>query len=790
MRSSYPFSTLNMPANSSRSSYGPPSRLAMWIGSAVAAVAVVNFAASLARADDAAPATQPAATEAPAPTEAAPAATATAAPATAPAAAPAVGSLKTDVEDFWHFAKIARYDAANARAKSIIDSGSAPNDVLVAFEAAAAKRPGQAGMGDDLTQNMVRFESIPELAESAKALEKILVDGRYTRRSDAAFITSNIDRLIVNQIGYANGLANLRNSGEMAVPLLLEYLRNPDKAQYHDAARRAIKDLGRVSLNPLVAATETTDNDTLVNVVTLLGDLGYADVAPYLMKVQATSGSPNIKEVTGRALGKLGASNAAADASFYDLAEKLYAGKSAIAADVRNPTAFVWYWTEASGLQRKEVPQEVFAEIMAMRAAEYALQLAGPSSVDVGDKSMSLWLAANYKRQVELHGTPDPTRADGQPDAQYYGVTSGPKYLGNALHRTLDNSDAAVAYEIIRSEQEIIGTSTLNVGAEGGSLVQALSYPDRKVRFEAAFALAAAKPAAAYNGSDSVVPLLGEALSQTGKPTVVILAATTDKANALAAPLTAAGYDVAATSTATDAGNAARDLAAVDVVVFDGTLPEDQVSGILQQLGSSPKLRGAARLAMVQTNQSAFEERKQTDPLLSTTTATEPEAVKTAIEEARNKAGALPIDPAVASDYSLRAATLLKNLGMAGAGIYDLGVVKPSLLKALGDARPAVVTATGDVLAQLDDADAQKALLGKASSSEVAAELRISLYKSLASNAKRYGNRLGADEVALLEKAVTDEADLTIRGAAAEARGALNLSAEQAKSIILKQVKR
>ena len=698
--------------------------------------------------------------------------------------------MKTDVEDFWHFAKIGRYDAANVRAQAIVASGAAPADVLAAFESAAAKRPGQAGIGDDLTQYMVRFESIPELAESAKALQKILVDGRYGRRSDASFIQSNIDRLIVNQIGYANGLANLKNSGEMAVPLLLEYLRNPERAQYHDAARRAIKDLGRVALNPLVAATETADNDTLVNVVTILGDLGYADAAPYLLKVQATNDSANIKEVAGRALGKFSASNMTADASFYDLAEKLYAGKSAIAADDRNPTAFIWYWTEGSGLQRKEVPQEVFAEIMAMRAAEYALQLAGTSSAEVSDKSMSLWLAANYKRQVELNGTPDVTRAEGQPDAKYYGVTSGPKYLGNALRRTLDNSDSAVAYEIIRSAQEIIGASTLNVAAEGGSLVQALSYPDRKVRFEAAFALAAAKPAAAYNGSDSVVPLLGEALSQTGKPTVVILASSSDRANVLAAPLTAAGYDVAATTTASDAGNAARDMAAVDVVLFDGTLASDQVSGILEQLSSSPKLRGAARLAMVQTNQSAFEERKQTDPLLSTTTATEPEAVKAAVEQARTKGGALPIDATVASDYSLRAAGLLKTLGMTGAGVYDLGVVKPTLLKTLDDARPAVVTATGEVLAQLDDADAQKALLGKASATEVSADLRISLYKSLAANAKRFGNRLGADEVAILEKAVTDEADLTIRGAAAEARGALNLSADQAKSIILKQVQR
>jgi HEAT repeat protein len=693
--------------------------------------------------------------------------------------------LAANVEDFWHFARIARYDAAVAKAQAIISAGAEPVDVLAAFENVAAKR----NLGSDLTQQMARLGSVPELSESVAAIEKILVEGRYARRADAKFIEANIERLITNQVGYSNGLANLRNSGEMAVPMLLEYLRSADRAQYHDAVRRALRDLGRDALNPLVAATESTETETLGNVVTVLGELGYADVAPYLMKIQATTDSSNVKEAAGRALGKLGGGGGSPDAAFLDLAEKLYYDKSAIVADSRNPNAFVWYWTEGSGLQRREVPQNVFGEIMALRASEYALQLAGTSSADVSDRAMSLWLAANYKRQVDLGETPDPTRGENQPEAHYYGVTSGPKYLGSALQRVLDDSDSAVAYEIIRSAQEIIGTSTLNIDAEGKSLVQALSSPDRRVRFEAALALAAARPAAAYSGSDLVAPLLGEALSQTGQPTAVILAATTDAANAIAAPLTAAGYVVAATSTASDAGAAAKNLAAVDVVVFDGTLPADQVEGIVSQLKSSPKLRGAARLAMVQTTQSQFEDLKASDPLLSTTVETDPAKVKEAVDAARANAGALPMDAAIATDYSLRAAAMLKQLGQVG-GVYDLGVVKPTLLRVLDDARPEVVKATGDVVAQLDDADAQKALLGKASLAETAPELRISLYKSLAQSAKRHGNNLGADEVALLEKAVTDEADLAIRAAAGEARGALNLSADQAKSIILKQVQR
>jgi len=44
-----------------------------------------------------------------------------------------------------------------------------------------------------------------------------------------------------------------------------------------------------------------------------------------------------------------------------------------------------------------------------------------------------LWLASNYKREVELpQGVTDPTRAENQPNAHYYGVSAGAQYLKHA----------------------------------------------------------------------------------------------------------------------------------------------------------------------------------------------------------------------------------------------------------------------------------------------------------------------------------------------------------------------
>jgi CheY-like chemotaxis protein len=710
-----------------------------------------------------------------------------AAPAATPAAAASTPDpkLRQAADDFWHTARIGRYDAAVTFGKNLLAMGAAPGDVLLAFEDVARSRR------EDLDAYLLRFQNTKELAEVTGEIQKFVAQGRFERRSNPAFIKAQIERLIVSPVGFENGLANLRNSGEFAVPLMVEYLRSPAQAKYHDAIRRVIRAMGRDALNPLLASTEMSDTQTLAQIVTLLGDSRYPDVVPYLLRLQATSSAVEVKEAAGRALQTIGASAQPADAAYLELGEKFYAGKASVVADARNTNAFVWYWNDQSGLSKKDVPQGVFDELMAMRSTEYALQLAGEAAATpVSDNALALWLASNYRREIQIpKGEVDHSRAENQPAAHYYGVTAGPKYLGMALTRSLADKDAALSYEIIRSFQQIVGKINLDVAGNGSSLVKALQYPDRRVRFEAAMALAAARPTEAYEGSDAVVPLLGEAVSQTGKPTALLVLKSTESVNALSEALKAAGYDVVGATKAADADNAARTKPAIDVVVIDTTMPADAVDNALALSAANLKLRGSAKLLLTQTSQSSYEQLKQSDPLVSTVVAGDSAATVEAVNKARQQGGSLPLDPAVATDYSLRAAGLLKQLGMTG-GIYNLTAVKDTLLVGLDDARPEVVTAIGGAMAQLDDADAQRALVRKANDAAVAADVRISLYKSAADHAKKFGRKLEPAEIAALEKAVTDEADLNVRAAAAEARGALDLPAEQAKRIVLGQVQR
>jgi CheY-like chemotaxis protein len=689
--------------------------------------------------------------------------------------------LKSDVEDFWHFAKVARYDAANAKANAIVAANADPVAVLATFEEVAKAR------GDDLSAWMLRFGNVPAIKDSADAVQKLLADGRYGRRGDPKFIEENINRLIVSQIGYQNGVSNLRNSGELAVPLLIDYLRSPAKAEYHDAVRRALREVGKVGLNPLVAVTETDDVNTLSEVVDLIGDLGYSDAAPYIQRVAALTNSEEVRSVAERALAKLTPAAATADAGFLDLAEKFYYSKAAVAADNRNPVAYIWYWDAAQGLVKKDVDHAIYAELMAMRSSEYALQLAGEASSDVGDNALSLWVASNYKRQLQLpEGQVDPTRAENQPDAHYYGVTAGPKYLDPALARALNDGDSAVAYELVKSSIPVVGRGNLDVAGGNSAIVQALGYPDRRVRYEAAIALSMARPAAAFGGSDSVVPTLGEALTQTGKPTALLVIESSEAGNAIAEELRQAGYAVAATTSAVDILAVSGQLPTVDAVVISSRLPGDGSARSLDVLNSTPRLRGASRVVLVETSQSAFESMKESDKRLSTAIGFEAADVAKALEAARTSSGLLPINETDAEAYAIRAAGQLLDISK-GNTAYDVMSAKPAVLSALEDARPTIAVYAGGILAAMDDAGAQKALAARAGMSDLAPELKIASYTALSTSAKTFGNKLDAEEVQAIETAAATEADLAVRSAAAEARGALNLPADQAKRIVLSQ---
>ena len=389
-----------------------------------------------------------------------------------------VDKLRQDTEDFWHYGKIGRYDQAVPIAQQILGSGKSDIEILQALEAVAGDRQ------DDVYNWLLKWQQNDTMKDVATQLLVKCHDGTNARVQDPAYITRQIMRLATNHRSYLLALDELRRSGELCVPLMIDMLRDPTMNQYHSAIRAAFVDLGRQALNPLVAATEMTDDpDTCMIILQVLGSIGYDSAEPYIARLANDANTPfPVKDVATKVLIRMGvadpASVKAADL-FYELGDKFYYNNSSIAVDRRNPVAYLWTWDGTiKHLRPIEVPPGIFNDVMAMRACEYALKLD-----DTYFKAVSLWLAANYKREADLpEGQKDASRPDNYPSAHYWGVAYGSKYLEPVVERALSDHNSAVALRSIKSLEEIAGQANL-FSEDHQPMLDALRYPDRLVRF-------------------------------------------------------------------------------------------------------------------------------------------------------------------------------------------------------------------------------------------------------------------------------------------------------------------
>jgi len=698
-----------------------------------------------------------------------------------PAAAAAPDQdLRNAVEQFWHLAKVANYEAAATAAQQLASQyASRPAELLAAFEATSSAR------GDNLDVWMLRWQGVEQLHQPVTELYAALEDGRRTRATDPAYIDQNIQRLSVNERAYSLAIGRLRDSGEAAVQRMLVHLANPDQAEHHAAIRRALRDMGRIALNPLLAATEANKHEVILPTLDVLADLGYDAAVPYLVRVARSAEDNAVKQAAARALARMGVANAeslnAADL-YYQLAEKLYYDNASLVADQRRPVAFVWFWEEDRGLQRVEVPSVIFNEIMAMRAAEYALK-ADPSRGD----AVSLWLAANFKREAELpEGQTDSTRAPNQPDAHYYAVSAGTDYVNAVLERAMNDRNSAVALAAARALKQIAGRSNVLNPQQVQPLVAAMRYPDRLVRINAAEAVAMALPAESFTGVERVVPVLAEAVAQTGQTNVVVIVPDQNRAVELVDGLKQANL-AAVGGTAVDQALAeSRRLPAVDVIVISEELGADQVQLLMDRAAGDPRLEAAAKVIITRSPASAYAVQALHDPLLSVTQATDAAGLAEAVAQARDAAGGLQLDEDAATELALRAADLLERLAISQTAM-DVSLAQPTLLAGLSGQRPELVKAVGRVLGRINSAEAQQGLLDTAAAEQTTPDVAVSLFNSLANSAKLFGNQLNDEQIQRLQQVVEEAQDLQVRSAAAEARGALNLPPEKATQVIINQ---
>ena len=691
--------------------------------------------------------------------------------------------------DFLHYARLGKFIEAEAYAKKLLAHPDANGQSLL--ELADKDKQSRATL-----ITLIKHTSINEPAQQ---ILDLIREGEYEQRKDIARIRANIERLGGAPQMEFNAIQRLKESGEYAIPEMINALRDSERKNLWPRIIRALPQIGKPAVAPLVIALEVSDRDVRQNVVAALGEIGYPQAVPYLLKLQADPEQPElVRSAVSEALAKIEMTSdrEAADsavAAFVRLANQYYNDHGSVRADARLSTANVWYWDDGM-LQAKVVPTEIHAPIMAMRCCEEALLLTPDHH-----PAIALWLSANFRREARLGmdvesaeadagGDADSTRPANFPRSIYFARAAGPLYCHMVLGRAVADLDKPVALGAIAALDVVAGASSL-VGSEDYKqpLVQALRFPDAEVRIKAAIALARALPKRDFVGSDVVGYVLAEALRQGGQPQYVIVDADQDNLNRLAGEFRGLGADVVAETNFLTAMNRARkELAGINGFVLAANVEDPSLSNAIRNIRSEFRFAQTPIVAI-------FEDEREyvaDDAVAGVTVARTAPAVLGAeelrgyIEEVAQSGGVEPLDTELALELALRTAEALRLVALDGRTVIQYEPALEALIEALNADDEGLQIKSAQVIALIPSQPGQQAVAELALNTNNTDTLRMAAFYALAESAKRHGNLLGPAQVTGVVQSAMETEDLTMRTAASQALGALNLHQNEASEII------
>jgi CheY-like chemotaxis protein len=356
------------------------------------------------------------------------------------------------------------------------------------------------------------------------------------------------------------------------------------------------------------------------------------------------------------------------------------------------------------------------------------------------------------------------------------------------LDRAVRDNDSAVALGAIEALRTTAGESSL-IGTEDYKqpLVRALRFPDLVVRIRAALALGAALPKSPFADSEFVVPVLAKALTLTGREQVLVIDSDQSNLNRVMDALRGGDRDVIGDTNSYRARERARtEFHGLTGVFISTDAREPALATVLSQLRSEFMYAKTPVVLLTKPGQSVLAEQVASgDPYVEAVDASaDGVALETALERVRSRTGRARLDPDLVLSLALEAAETLHSIGVDGRTVYDFGVAEPALIAALSSDSEELQTTAASVLALARTSTAQRSIARIALDAGNADSLRISAFNSLGESAKHNGNLLEERQVAQLVEIARDDTDLTIRTAASEALGALNLATNKASEII------
>lgn len=565
-----------------------------------------------------------------------------------------------------------------------------------------------------------------------------------------------------------------------------------------------------------------------------------------LRLASSSSAPADVRDAAMRAYRRLGGTSSDVASQFAALARRYFERTPTLIPYPSDPTNNVWAYETYAGLTPITVPTPIYADLMGMLLAREALRADPSSRLALAtyvacDLRRAITEATEDLGGLELEGgmdgegemdgdagmdgdadltsgngdeledgeaTGDSMDDEGSEDggmdegssdegiaasarrmvglapysAEFFATAAGPSILQDVIAMALDAQDTALA----RAAMDALArtSSTRGLIAQGGrnALVEALSYPDRRVRFDAALVIANALPQQGFSSDAAVVPILGSMVAAGGS-TGAAIAQSDEDLRTIDARLGGIGFrplrggrDFSALSTELVGGQG------VDLIVVQG--PRGFVRDTVAAVRNS-RVAGAAPVVVLAdpADASGLSIDFDGDARVAVMSAGSPDAAfARAVSAASGGAGGSVVSEEEGVDYTLRALDALQMIADSGSPVFDIRNAETPLLGALGATSGDLRVRVADVVARVPTELSQRALMD--ASLRASGDEQAELLLRLAESARRFGNMLEPQQVDALRKVITSstgpEAD-----AAGTAYGALGLPVRDVVKLIV-----
>ena len=690
------------------------------------------------------------------------------------APAPAQDDPASQLEEFIHYTKIAKPQLAASWAQKLLESMT--TDVQLAEVLDENRR-----LNERFEEAIGKAQRIPDLEAIAAELQRRATEGRLALARDPNRIDHAISMLTGTQRMQLHAHQQLHAAGEYAVPRLLIVITEGKDERLRTAVGQVLSEIGRRAVTPLCTALPHLDDRNQRFVCRLLGEIRLPQAAPYLMELadnqQAAAAT---RDAALKAFQNVGGIKSDLSRLYADLGEQYFNESESLIAYPFEPTNNVWFYDPQYGLEVTPVPTEIFSEVMAMRVTGKALSI-NPDN----ERALSLFVATNLRRENELpHGAADPIYGEIAYTPAFYATVFGTRVCLDVLGIGIDRLDTSLVRDAIAALSETTGGANLFSAAGGRQpLLEALSYPDRRVQYEAALTLGRAMPSRRFTGDGTIVPLLASAVRSGNEAFAVVVAAHDEDRRLKASHLENLGFTIVAAGPNFEAVR--PEIAAavgVDLVLVQAADANRSIEAVGEvhaypKTAATPVLVVAVALDMPELK---LVFRDDIRVKVARARISEAEFAE-AVDEVMLRAAGGRMTEAEAEAYAIEAIMTLRDIAISGNTAYAIGDAEPALIQALADRTGALRFNVALILAMVDGSEAQRTLFDAALAA--AGDEQLDLLDTVAESVKRFGDHSAPRHIEALLDLITNSGGETAE-AAARVAGALNLPTRTAIELI------